>query len=78
MKIIDKTTAPKTEFRNIDVGDVFYYENTCGVYMRTEIVFDNCGNIMANAVNLHFGSLCSFLPEYKVTPLNCECIITNK
>lgn len=78
MKIIDKTETPKTKFEYIDVGDVFYYEQTRGVYMKTETMFDNYRNIMANAVNLHFGSLCSFLPEYKVTPLNCECIITNK
>lgn len=78
MKVIDKTTTPKTEFGNIDVGDVFYYENSSGVYMKTETLFDEDAFVMANAVNLRLGSMCTFLPEYKVTPLNCECIITNK
>ena len=75
MKIIDKTTAHKTEFVNIDVGDVFYSN---GVYMKTETLFDEDGLVMANAVNLRLGSMYTFLPEYKVTPLNYECVIINK
>lgn len=78
MKIIDKTMGYTTAFNDLDVGDVFYYGPNNNIYMKTETVFDNCGCTMANAVNLRIGSLCSFLPEYKVIPLNCECVVTNK
>ena len=78
MKVIDKTTSRTVKFHDIGVGDVFYYEKNNNIYMKTEPVFDSCGFTMANAVNLRIGSLCSFFPEYNVTPLNCECVITSK
>ena len=78
MKVIDKTTNTTMEFCNIPIGDVFYYSNSNGIYMKTETLFDEDKYIMANAVNLRLGSLCAFLPEYEVIPLNCECVITDK
>lgn len=78
MKIIDKTMDCTATFKDIEVGDVFRHEKNNGVYMKTETVFDDYGHNMGNAVNLRICTLCVFLPDYNVIPLNCECIITNK
>lgn len=78
MKIVNRTENIEVALADIKVGDTFYYPISCGLYMRTENVYDNNRNIMANAVNLRLGSLCAFPFDYKVIPVKCECVICDK
>lgn len=78
MKIVDKTESIEVAFSEIEIGDAFYYSHSGGLYMKIETVFDDNGWVVANAVNLHLGSVCIIPPEYKVIAVECECVVYDK
>lgn len=75
MKITNKSANIETEFRNIKVGEAFYYPWTDVIYMKTEAFHEENGIVIANVVNLRSGNLCVFSEDVKVNTIECECII---
>lgn len=75
MKIVNTCENITTTFDKINVGEAFYYNYYGGIYLKTESLFDDNGNVMTNAVNLRLGSMCLFPDNEKVIALDCECVI---
>lgn len=79
MKITNKSINIETEFRNIKVGEVFYYPFSGAVYMKTETIYEeDRDTVMVNAVNLRSGSLCAFNLSHHVISVDCECVISDR
>lgn len=76
MKITNKSASIETEFRNIKIGEVFYYPWSGAIYMKTEALHKENGTVIANVVNLRSGNLCVFSEDVRVNTIECECVIT--
>ena len=86
MKITNKSINIETEFRHIKVGETFRTDDN-KTYMRICNVFsdyyDEYGwlidtTIVCNAICLATGTTHKFYNSHKVTPVDCECIVTDK
>jgi hypothetical protein len=86
MKITNKNTKVETTFGNIKVGETFRTANerlwmrVCNIYSN---YYDEYGylistEIACNAIDLASGSALKFRNADKVTPVDCECIISDK
>lgn len=78
MKVVNKCSHNATEFYHLKPGDTFYSPETNALYLKTEYVYDDCGDTITNAVNLRTGSIVAFHQHYNVIPVNCECVILDK
>ena len=72
MKITDRFKRKETEYKKIDTGIVFKYENE--YFMTFEEITDNYENVY-NCVNLETGELLSFADETMVEVLDAEMIV---
>jgi hypothetical protein len=73
MKITDRSKRKETEYRYVDAGVVFRYENE--YYMATEELTDSYDDIYSNCVNLNSGELSYLEEDSMVEVLEAELIV---
>ena len=74
MKITNKKITPTTEFRFLDIGDVFLYKGI--FYMKTTLIQYNSSSSNAVGVGNTGGEFYYVHPDELVVLCNAELIIT--
>ena len=73
MKITDKENT-RLPLHQMKVGDIFRHPDTGNLFMKTNQMFDEKGNLV-NAIHLESGILLGLDKYGKVIPVDCELVI---
>lgn len=74
-KIIDNRQKHTKSFDELDEGEMFFFENTTVLRMKTYNIYDDTGEVIANTVDLDDGDVSYTSDSERVVPVNVTITI---